>query len=386
MSKVKEVKKEDPFGVFNILKGGFVPPDEDDSEIKSGDDTIVQEELLDIESNKLTKEEEENLIAGNKVIEENIKKAAELKALKNKEENSDKDDPEFEDTNKEESSVFKEIVNQWYNKAIIDFDSSDPEFVESEEGVHKLVSKTILNRIDKWADSLPEDFNELLNYVQKGGNPKVFLDIYYGKHSWEDFQLESDEAKKAVIRENLLLKDETPEDIDDIIKMYEHNGSIDKMATSALSKLQKYEKEQKEDLLKSQAELAEKQKEKSKSEFEEFKKEFYSKENLLGFKLDNKTKDNLFKFLTVPDKRTGLTQYEKTIKENKDSQLLFALQAMQGFNIKSLEKQAQTKVSNNYSEIFKNYKDGDTKMKISSGKTPEHIDENPFEGFKKIKA
>lgn len=381
MGKSKEKEEKDPFASFAIIKGEFVPPEEDDSlqddEIETGDKTVIPEVITNLDPTQ----EKAKLEAGTKIIEENIKKAEALKKSKEKElipENEEEDD-------ETKISPIKSLVDDWYNKGILDFNSEDPDFTDSEDTIDKLVEKTRDNRVNKWAESLPQEFNDFLDYVQGGGKPKDFLNIYYGNYSWEGFNLETIEAQRLAVKESLILGGESPEDAEDVVKMFEHNSILDAKAKTALSKLQKNEAFEKENLLKKQKDFVEKQEKARKEQFESFKKDLFSKEDLMGFKLTPKLKDQLWDFMTIIDKKTGKTGYQVATETNKDSSLLFALQAMKGFNIGSLEKQVQTKVSNNIGQILKNYST-DSKSKISKGVTPPNIDTNPFDLFKTQKA
>jgi hypothetical protein len=253
-----------------------------------------------------------------------------------------------------------------------------------EEGIEKLISKTVQNRIDKWAQGLPEDYAQFLEYVQSGGNPKDFVNVYYGNHSWEEFDLESEDNQKLAIKESLRLVGESEEDIQDMVDEWEINGTLEKRAKSAITKLQKHEKAQKEEIVKIQKENAEKQKQAQLEYWNNFKKELYDKDEIAGFKLTPKVKDKLWDFMTAADKRTGKTPYQQAIENNKDSSYLFAYLAMNNFNAEKLEEKVQTKVSNNMSKMLKNYTK-DTKNKIRGGSTDDNYDSDPFAAFKQIK-
>lgn len=392
MSKVE--KTSNPFAQFNTLRGQFVPPEDDETkvedvknqedEVKTGlDDAAVVED-------EATNDEQANLDKGTKLIEEQIKKQEALKAKKKASEEISEESEE--DTQEEEivpeneiEEPLKAFVDNWYNKGVIDFNSEDETFEPSEEGLEKLIDKTVNSRIEKWSNNLDPEYRDFLEYVQQGGRPKDFLDVYYGNYSWENYNIESDEAKRTVIREAYLLAGDSQEDIDEMLLEWETNGSLEKRAKSALTKMQKHEINEKAELLEKQKAFAEAKKKQEKAQWDSFKENLMSKEDLMGFKLTPKTKEKLWDFITVPDKRTGKTGYQMALEKNKDSELLFALQAMQGFNIKDLEKQVQTKVSNKLSTLLKNTKDTGTKQRISSGHDNPHIDDNPFEAFKAAK-
>lgn len=375
---------ENPFSNFNILKGEFTEKDpiipEGEDEIKTGDEDIITDE--------------DKLADGDKALEaviEKQKKAASKKAtpkLEDESEDTDIDeDPAPAKTPKQvadETSGIKEFTKNLYDKGILDFNDEDEEFEDNEEGIEKLINKTVQNRIDKWAEDLPEDYAKMLEFVQSGGTPKQFLEVYYGNHSWNEFKIDNEEAQKVAIRESLRLSGESEEDITDMIDEWEVNGTLEKRAKPAIAKLQKNESAQKEELVRIQKEQAAKQASEQREYWDNFKKDLFAKEDVSGFKLTPKVKEKLWDFMTAVDKRTGKTGYQEAVEKNKDSSLLFALQAMQGFDISKLEKQVETKVSSKYSAMFKNYAK-DTKSRISGGSTEEYQESNPFSAFKNAK-
>ena len=185
------------------------------------------------------------------------------------------------------------------------------------------------------------------------------------------------------IRESLKLSGESEEDINDMIDEWEVNGTLEKRAKSAITKLQKHEKAQKEELVRIQKAQEEKRKAEQLEYWNNFKKQLYEKEQIAGFKVTPKLKDKLWDFMTTPDKE-GKTKYQRAVEQNADSSYLFAYLAMNNFDSSKLEKQVETKVSHNMSKMLKNYANS-TKNRISSGGTDDNYDTNPFSAFKQIK-
>lgn len=382
MGKEEKLGKiENPFGGFNVLKGEFVTPADEKTEddIKDGTEDIIEEEdelLEDIDDNMKKADEELEKIANKQ--KKAAKKETSEEVIEEQEEEEDNDS-----NDSTEDSSFGSFTRSLYEKGILDFNDEDEDFEDSEEGIEKLINKTVGNRIDKWAKSLPEEYSKFLEFVENGGSPKQFLDVYYGNQSWEDLDLENESNQKMAVRESLRLAGESAEDIDEIIDEWEVNGSLEKRAKSALNKLQKLEKQQKDELVEIQKQNQAKKEQQQKEYWDNFKKELYSKDEISGFKMTPKSKDKLWDFMTNVG-RDGKTAYEKAIEANKDSSYLFAYLAMNNFDSSKLEKQVETKVSNKLSGVLKNYSKS-TKNKISSGGSEFRNDENPFSGFKTIK-
>lgn len=389
MSKSKKEQEVDPFEGFNSLKGNFQKPlsetEEIEDDITSGDRTIIKDSAEDTDTESI---EAKSMAAGDKALAELEKKKEELAKKKQDEviveEGSTQEIEETKENEATTESVLKVFTKNLYDEKVIDFDDTDEDFEDSEEGVKKLVDKTIQNRIDNYFESLNPEYIKFLEFVQNGGRPKDFLDVYYGTHTWEGFSAETEDSQKLVVTEALRLAEHTDEEINEMIEEWSENGTLGKKAKIYLPKLQKNEVTQKQEIL-VQAENEKKAKEAyNKKYWEDFKTDLFKKEEVMGFKLTPKLKEKVWNSLTTIDPRTGKTDYQKAVEGNRDAAILFALQAATGFDKTKLETQVKTKVSNQFHELLENHSKT-TKQKISSGRTNEDYNNNPFEKFKNFK-
>ena len=383
---------DNPFGAFKILKGEFAPPSDED-DIQDGEEGILKEEPNDLTETSET--EEDRLKKADKALEKIAERTAKkakgetIESSQFKESNFDNDSDDSDDLDNEageneETSAFKEFTKNLYQKGVLDFDDSDEDFEESEEGIEKLVNKTVGNRITKWVNDLPPDYSKFLEFVQSGGRPKDFLNVYYGNHSWESFDIEDENKQALAVEESLRLSGEDEDEIRDMVDEWRDNGTLEKRAKSALVKLQKNEAIQKQEIVEIQKQQAVKQKEAQKQYWDGFKNDLFSRENIKGFKLTPKLKEKLWDHMTAIDRSTGKTAYQNSIDNNNEASLLFALQSMLDFDISKLEKQVETKVSNKFGKMLKNYSKT-SKEKISGGSTYGNEDgSNPFAAFRKI--
>lgn len=383
---------DNPFGAFKILKGEFAPPSDED-DIQDGEEGILKEEPNDLTETSETEEDRLKKAdkALEKIAERTAKKAkgetiqsSQFKESNFEDDSDDSDDSDNEAGENEETSAFKEFTKNLYQKGVLDFDDSDEDFEESEEGIEKLVNKTVGNRITKWVNDLPADYSKFLEFVQSGGKPKDFLNVYYGNHSWESFDIEDENKQALAVEESLRLSGEDEDEIRDMVDEWRDNGTLEKRAKSALVKLQKNEAIQKQEIVEIQKQQAVKQKEAQKQYWDGFKNDLFSRENIKGFKLTPKLKEKLWDHMTAIDRSTGKTAYQNSIDNNNEASLLFALQSMLDFDISKLEKQVETKVSNKFGKMLKNYSKT-SKEKISGGSTYGNEDgSNPFAAFRKI--
>ncbi len=276
----------------------------EDSEIKN-DEESTETKIEDKETKEVSKEE----------TKEEVKNTPKV---------------ETKETNTTEDSSLKVFASWLGDKGLVDYDEET--FEDSEEGLKKLMSSTIEREVENYKKSLPEDVHKLVEFVEAGGNPKDFINAYYNDVSWSDFEIDNDTTQKIVLREYLKAQGEDPEDIEETLDTYEVSGILEKKAKVALNKLQNYEKSYQEQLVEAQKKYDAEQRALAKKQYEEFKANLYAKEEIQGFKLTPKMKDNLWNFIMVPDK-TGKTGLQKHNETNENAQFMYAYLAMNDWDL-----------------------------------------------------
>jgi len=378
----KKETKENPLNQFNILdtpfgegslemeflddfkedisvKNNIVPGLEDHEEIDETNTGESKEKTKEPESAKETSKE----------VKKEVEKEVEEKEVE--------DNKNVE--NQEETSTLKTFASWLGDQGLVDY--NEEEFEDSEEGLKKLMSSTVEREVERYKQGLPEDIHKLVEFVEAGGNPKQFLEAYYNTDSWSDFEIADEKDAKVVLKEYLKAQGEDDDEINETLDTYEVSGILEKKAKTALNKLQAYEKSYQEQLVEQQKKYDAEQKVLAKKQYEEFKDALYKKEEIQGFKLTPKMKDNLWDYIMKPDK-TGKTGLQKHNETNEDAQFLYAYLAMNNWDINKLERQVKTKVHSELASKLANFKDGRSKMK--SGQSDSFGDQkaNNFSAFK----
>ena len=287
---------------------------------------------------------------------------------------------EATETTTSEDSSLKVFASWLGDKGLVDYDEET--FEDSEDGLKKLMSSTVEKEVEKYKQSLPEDVHKLVEFVEAGGDPKQFMDLYYNQSSWADFKLEDEADSKVVLKEYLKAQGEDEEEINETLDTYEISGILEKKAKAALSKLQNAEKTYQEQLVEVQKKYDADQKVLAKKQYEDFKAELYAKEEIQGFKLTPKTKDKLWDFIMKPDK-TGKTELQKHNETNKNAQFMYAYLAMNNWDLSTLEVQVKNKVNSDLANKLSNFKDGRSKMK--SGQSDSFSQEKSSGNFSAFK-
>ncbi len=372
MSKEKPTEgvEEKLFDGFNFLdapipKDTVKPPKE--KQPKTADDDLSDEDLEAVEATvKANEKVAKTKAKAKEVVEEEDLEVEETTEV-------------VEEDKSNEFSVFAKFLS---DKGILDLEETDK--VETEEDLDKVVGKTVVNGINAYKQSIPEDGQKFLEFIENGGNPAEFHKLYYGDGSFEDFTIEDEESQKYVIKEALKLEDFTDQEIEDEINDIVDLGKLEKKATTYLNKLKKVEKEQKSLLLEAQKTYAKQQETVRVQEWDSFKKGLFDKETIGGFKITPKVKQDLWDYMTKPvNKKTGETEYQRDSKENEDARYMFAYLLKNKWDVKSLERQIETKQVSKLKEKLSSYSDTSKKLKGPSSKVEAEDLSNPFAAFKK---
>lgn len=376
MSKEKESA---PLKEFNILDTPFGEGLEMQFTDEFKEDNSVSKTSLD---SSLTNEVDETPVDETAKTEtpEVKKETKETPKAETEEEVKKTTSTEATETTTSEDSSLKVFASWLGDKGLVDYDEET--FEDSEDGLKKLMSSTVEKEVEKYKQSLPEDVHKLVEFVEAGGDPKQFMDLYYNQSSWADFKLEDEADSKVVLKEYLKAQGEDEEEINETLDTYEISGILEKKAKAALSKLQNAEKTYQEQLVEVQKKYDADQKVLAKKQYEDFKAELYAKEEIQGFKLTPKTKDKLWDFIMKPDK-TGKTELQKHNETNKNAQFMYAYLAMNNWDLSTLEVQVKNKVNSDLANKLSNFKDGRSKMK--SGQSDSFSQEKSSGNFSAFK-
>ncbi len=393
-------KENDVFGGFDLFnptsKLKTPNPEEDTKDVKI--EAVKTQKELDLDA---ATSFEENLEKETKeVVKSKEKPKDQTKSTVKDDVSKTEDKPTTKTPIKEEVKEvveeetpfsFKPVVSYLGEKGILDIDEETlNSLTDDESGLEEAVERTVGSRIDKgveeWKSSYNSEVQELLKFVELGGKPKDFYDVYYGNTSFEKMKVDSAENQKFVIRQGLKLSGFEDDEINDELKDYEDLGKLEAKATVHLKKLQNWESEQKKALVKSQEEFVEKQNESNKKYWENLKEELTKKEDIQGFKLTPKLKENLWEFIATPSRKSGKTGLQEHNEKNKDAQYLYAYLAMNNWDLSKLKRDVTTEVTSDLRKNLGKFTDSRQKMGgARDNKREDDVEQDHFSGFDKLK-
>ena len=227
MSKEKESA---PLKEFNILDTPFGEGLEMQFTDEFKEDNSVSKTSLD---SSLTNEVDETPVDETAKTEtkEVKKETKETPIQETEEEVKGTTSTESTETTTSEDSSLKVFASWLGDKGLVDYDEET--FEDSEDGLKKLMSSTVEKEVERYKQSLPEDVHKLVEFVEAGGDPKQFMDLYYNQSSWADFKLEDESDSKAVLKEYLKAQGEDEDEINETLDTYEISGILEKKAKAA---------------------------------------------------------------------------------------------------------------------------------------------------------
>lgn len=351
MSKETEETIEDAFSALSFLSDTALKSQPNGKDIKQKEikaETKLNETLTEV---KETPEE----IAAKKEIDDNLLKK-EKASKKVTEEVIEEEEEEQEETDK---GIFVTLIDNLKDEGILKL-PEDFEYQNDDESLYKAINLTAKSKLDSWKQSLDEDSQKYLEFVENGGRPSDFHKYYYNNSSsFEDFDITDEDNQKHAIAEGLRLSGIDDEDeINDQLELFEDAGKLESKAKMYLGKLQKAEKDQKETLVQIQKDYAKNQEIKRKNEWDEFRDGLYKADEIGGFKFTKKMKDDTWEYMTKADRKTGKTQYQIDSEElGNNARYMAAFLQMKKWDKEELEREVKTKEVSKLKDKLNNYSD-----------------------------
>lgn len=343
------------FGEFESVEQDYLKSLED-TKVEPGeeDDDDLEETLKAAEAaakaKAATEEDEPN--EDTQHDEEDADDEEESEESKETTKQKSKESNEQDDEESQGSYSFKALANVLADEGIIDYEDSEDE-EDSMEVISKAVLGTAKNMLEEYKQSLPEEGQKFLSYLERGGDPSKYINKS-NTSSVLDLDISDEGNQKQIITEYLKKQDYDDDEIKEMLEDYEDGMILQKQAERASKKLEVIYAKEKDSLVKQQeAEVAEKQKAYQK-QIEQLEDTIESSEDFGGIKVNKADKKALRSYMLDRDKE-GLTGWQKDLKAGgTKTQLTLAYLQMKKFNFEKLTKQAATDVAKNYKKIFDN--------------------------------
>lgn len=301
--------------------------------------------------------------------EEKEEKTEELDNGKSKEETekdeqtetSSESESSEKDSEEEEVNPLVVITEHLHEKGIID---KPEDFDGSDDAFEKLISAKIDKGIEEYKGSLNELSKSFLDYLEAGGSPETFIQIYAEKDysSLKDSDIaevddaDEDEARnslrKEIIRQSLKMQGWEEGKIEAKIKKYEDTGILADEAVDNLQIVRKVSLAKKQQVVENQkTEAANRQKAVEKWMTETTNIIDNELEKILGVEIPKRTKDEFKDFLMKRNPKTGKTPLMEKRESDPHFDVKAAFAAYGGFE--DVKKSAKSKANTSLADKLK---------------------------------
>jgi uncharacterized membrane protein len=307
----------------------------DDSEQNADDESKQREPEEETTEEEVSKEEEEIDSAGAETSEyeeeSEEKEQAEKPSGKDTEDSSDS----------EEEFSYGKLAEKFVQDGLLEFDE-EKEYEDSDEGFKQIIEDTVSKKIEaKWKE-LPEEYRLLYDHL-KAGKPLEEFSQNNQFIDYDEVDLDDEDNQKYLIAEQLREQGFSDEDIEEEVRDAEDLGKLKKKAEVAKKFLEKrdevrrqeYEQELKSEQLRREQEIQE--------NIKEIENQILATEEIAGFKLDKKEREQFRDYLLKPDKKTGKTQAQ--LNDSPERRLKLAYLDFKDFNAADVAKRAETKAT-----------------------------------------
>lgn len=286
------------------------------------------------------------------------------------EDEAPKEEPVVKETAKAETEddsdyeTFKVLGKHFSDEGILE--GFEEEMENTPEAFQSMVTKTVEKGIEEYKDSFKHPMaKKFLDYLEDGGDPGAFVNAVSGPDysSMTTESIDGDTTiQKQLLRDQLATAGETAEDIEELITAFEDSGQLSKRSGIALKKLQKTRDDRINQTAVTQRETRQAQIENNQKILSDLKDTINGSEEIGGFPMTKKIKNDFYKYITEVDSKTGKTGL-LTDSSDPKNQLLMSYLYFNKFDINKLDKKSETKAAKSLAEKLGRYTDGSAKQK-----------------------
>jgi hypothetical protein len=220
----------------------------------------------------------------------------------------------------------------------------EKEYAETEEGLAEFTKDIAQNIAEDQLDDLFKQFplvQKHLDFVMAGGDPEKFFDAYNPRASFENIELEQDDARtqKYMISEFLKTKGHDDEFIKDMINDYEDSGKLYDRAKVAQRNLANIQKQERDGLVRQQQEQQMRAQQENERFWEGVASTIQEGREFAGIRIPDREKAKFFDYISEPISDNGQTRRDKDYAEaNLEAKLALDYLMFKGFNLKDIIK------------------------------------------------
>ena len=316
--------------------------------------------------------ENEELEDKNLTTEETDVEEEDLEEDFDEDEYSDEDleesDEEAEDD--EDKTAYQILMEDLVEKGVL-FADEDKEYDTSEEGIEELLDDTVNARLSSMFQE-NEELAMLYDVVQNGGSIQDVMQIY-GEVNYSELDMSDAGTQEQVVIDYYTAKGISEDRIARLIEGSKDDGSFGNEVQEAYSALVNSQRAQMQEYLENLEQNKIDEEEYAREQMVTLRQTINNIEEIQGFKMDKRTRDDFFSYMTQPTKN-GMTRLQEDAQDY-EKQLVMAFMYYTNFNSEDLQRRATTNVSDKLSKALKSQKDSNIRSGSSGSKRNSNIDD-----------
>jgi len=296
----------------------------------------------------------------------------------NLEEDFDEDeysDEDFEESDEEveddeNKTAYQILMEDLVEKGVL-FADEDKEYDTSEDGIQELLEDTVNARLGSLFEE-NEDLAMLYDVVQNGGSIQDVMQIY-GEVNYSELDMSDAGTQEQVVIDYYTAKGLSEDRITRLIEGSKDDGSFGNEVQEAYSALVNSQKAQMQEYLEGLEQRKVDEQEAAREQMVTLRQTINNIEEIQGFKMDKRTRDDFFNYMTQPTKN-GMTRLQEDAQDY-EKQLVMAFMYYTNFNSEDLQRRATTNVADKLSKALKSQKDSNIRSGSSGSKRNSNIDD-----------
>ena len=270
----------------------------------------------------------------------------------------------------EDKTPYQILMEDLVERGVL-YADSEKEYDITEDGMEELLEDTINARLSATFEE-NQDLALLYDIVQNGGSLQDIVEMY-NDVNYEDLDMTDADTRTQVVIDYYTAKGLSESRISKLIETSFDDGSFDDEVNEAYSHLVNSQRQQIQEYLGSLEENKRYQEEQQIESLANLRNTINDIEEIQGFKIDKRTKDDFFNYMTQPTKN-GLTKLQEDAQDY-EKQLVMAFMYYTNFNSEDLQRRATTNVSDKLSRALKSQKDNNIRSGSSGSKRNSNIDD-----------
>jgi hypothetical protein len=275
-----------------------------------------------------------------------------------------------EEISDEDKTPYQILMEDLVEKGVL-FADDDKEYDATESGIEELLEDTVNARVNSLFQE-NEQLAMLYDVVQNGGSIQDVMQIY-GEVNYSELDMSDAGTQEQVVIDYYTAKGISEDRIARLIEGSKDDGSFGNEVQEAYSALVNSQKAQMQEYLNNLEQNKIDEQEAAREQMVTLRQTINSIEEIQGFKMDKRTRDDFFNYMTQPSKN-GMTRLQEDAQDY-DKQLVMAFMYYTNFNAEDLQRRATTNVSDKLSKALKSQKDSNIRSGSSGSKRNSNIDD-----------